>query len=74
MENYKLMELRVIYDLLASHTESYTQMLNSGTSYEDFRLCREIILELQAEIAARKMTGDPTLSEPNNIFDEEAPS
>ena len=74
MENYTLLDLPAIYDLLAIHTESYTQMLRSGASYEDFRLCREIIIQLQAEINARKEAGSTTISEPNIGFDSETHS
>jgi hypothetical protein len=71
MDDYTLLELPVIYDLLASHTATYTQMLTSGASYEDFRLCRETILQLQAEINARKASGETTISEKNIDFNEE---
>jgi hypothetical protein len=74
MENYKLLELNVIYDLLASHTAAYTQMLTSGASYEDFRLCKEIILQLQAEIDARRTAAGTTVSESNISFDGETHS
>lgn len=56
MEDLTRVDLAVLYDLLASQTTSYTQMLSQGISEQDFDQCRQNILRIQAEIDRRSNT------------------
>ena len=54
----KELELSVLYDLLASYTALYTQMLRWGSPSGILNDCGKSILELQIEIDFRKTEVD----------------
>ena len=54
MQDLAQIELSDLYDMLAQHTNRYMTMLSGGASKEEFDLCRETIISIQAEIQSRK--------------------
>lgn len=67
MENLTQIELSDLYDLLAHRTNQYMKMLSDGATRLEFNQCRESIINIQAEIHARKIDKLPGQeSRPNN--------
>jgi hypothetical protein len=54
MQDFKQLELSALYEMLAENTTKFTQMLTNGAPESEFDSCKETILHLQSEIAARK--------------------
>ena len=72
MQEYDLYELPVIIDMLASHTETLSQMRHNAVLERDLLQCKETILKLQAEINSRMMDAkNTTISETDIDFSHE---
>lgn len=54
MKELNYVELPDLYDLLAQQTNRYMKMLSDGATRLEFNQCREIIIDIQAEIQSRK--------------------
>ena len=53
MQEYQDININVLVDKLAKHTEEYTKMLFNNDKGEAFDLCEKTIFNLQAAINAR---------------------
>lgn len=71
MKNYQQLELPVLVEMLADQTTLYAKMLSMGFTEDEFKECKQAILELQVEIEARKReNGEGTTIRDPDIFFE----
>jgi hypothetical protein len=54
-QDFSNLETSDLLDLLAVYTSKYTQQLGDSAIDIEFASCREIILQLQTEIEARRI-------------------
>jgi len=62
------LELSALYDLLATYTTEYTQILRWG-SLDELKQCGDYILELQNEIDTRKNQPEPEKQQDKDLDD-----
>jgi hypothetical protein len=72
MPNYQHLELSQLVELLTDHTALYSKMRSMGFTEQDFKTCKEAMIELQIEIENRKrLSGNSTtLSSPDIFFEK----
>jgi multidrug resistance efflux pump len=68
MEDLTQIELSDLYDLLAQQTNRYMKMLSEGATKQEFDQCREIIIDIQAEIQSRKNQQSRDKTASSNTF------
>ncbi len=54
MSNKTDIELSLLLDMLASHTNEYLRMFKEGAPSAEFNKCKEMIEQLTSEIESRK--------------------
>jgi hypothetical protein len=62
MENLNSLELSVLLDMLSEHTSKYTQMLNAGTTNEEYERFKLEIDSIQKEILERRLAFDKNIT------------
>ncbi len=68
-QDLKELELSALYDLLASYTTKYTQIMRWGLSSANLKECEESILQVQAEIDSRKTQPDTDEQQDKDLDD-----
>jgi hypothetical protein len=58
MNEFQNFETSVLLDLLARHTQRLTELFIDNNLNEEYKGCKEMILELQSEITRRKNSTD----------------
>ena len=67
MQELQNLEMSVLLDMLASHTEVYMKLLTKGASEEEYNSCKTTITLLQSEIETRKQTAVNSTATDTNI-------
>ena len=72
MQNYQLLELSELIELMADKTALYAKMRSMGFTETEAKECQQAMIELQVEIEhRRKATGNnATLSSPDIFFEK----
>ena len=65
----KELELSALYDLLATYTTQYTQIMRWGRPSDNLKECEQSILEVQTEIDFRENEAD-TIVQKDKDFDD----
>ena len=65
----KELELSALYDLLATYTTQYTQILRWGGQTDNLKECEQSILEVQTEIDLRNTLPDTDAQQDNDLDD-----
>jgi hypothetical protein len=70
MDQYQNMRLQDLVELLSDKTSLYARMLILGFTDEEFKECRQAMLELQVEIEARRRSSGvtTTIGDPDIFF------
>ena len=59
MENLKKMKLMDLLNLLLEYTESHSQLIANGASFDQVKISEQNLAEIQAEIELRKRSSLP---------------
>ena len=65
----KELELSALYDLLATYTTQYTQIMRWGRPSDNLKECEQSILEMQTEIDFRKNKADKIVLKNKDLDD-----